>query len=84
MTARCSASPPTNTACVPERQLDWLRASALGFEVDVREITEEVAALAVQGPTSAGLLRAAGIAGVEVLKPFEHGEYFLAAGGAGG
>jgi aminomethyltransferase len=69
--------------CTAERQLDWLRASALGFEVDIREITEEVAALAVQGPTSARLLRAAGIAGVEVLKPFEHGEFFLPAAAAG-
>jgi len=69
--------------CTAERQLDWLHASALGFEVDIREITEEVAALAVQGPTSARLLRAAGVAGVEVLKPFEHGEFFLPAGGAG-
>jgi glycine cleavage system T protein (aminomethyltransferase) len=70
--------------CTGERQLDWLRASAIGFDVDIREITEEVAALAVQGPTSARLLRAAGVAGIEALKPFEHGEFFLPAAGAGG
>jgi len=70
--------------CTGERQLDWLRASAIGFAVDIREITEEVAALAVQGPTSARLLRAAGVAGIEVLKPFEHGEFFLPAGTSGG
>jgi len=35
--------------CTAERQLDWLRASAIGFDVEIREVTEEVAALAVQG-----------------------------------
>ena len=46
--------------CTAERQLDWFRASAIGFDVELREITEEVAALAVQGPTSCRLLRLAG------------------------
>src|SRR5882762_2308526 len=61
--------------CTAERQLDWLRASAIGFDVEIREVTEEVAALAVQGPTSAKLLKAVGLAGVERLKPFGHGEF---------
>ena len=65
--------------CTAERQLDWLRASAIGFDVEIREITEEVAALAVQGPTSCRLLRAAGLEAVERLKPFEHGEFAMAA-----
>ena len=68
--------------CSGERQLDWLRASAIGFDVEIREVTEEVAALAVQGPTSARLLRAAGIEGIERLKPFEHGEFVLSVRGA--
>lgn len=63
--------------CTAERQLDWLRASAIGFDVEIREVTEEVAALAVQGPTSAKLLKAAGLAGIERLKPFEHGEFTM-------
>jgi aminomethyltransferase len=58
--------------CTAEWQLDWLRASALGFEVEIRDVTEEIAALAVQGPTSCRLLKGAGVAGVEQLKPFEH------------
>jgi aminomethyltransferase len=58
--------------CTGERQLDWFEASALGFEVEIAEVTEEVAALAVQGPTSCALLRAAALSGVERLKPFEH------------
>jgi len=67
--------------CTAERQLDWFTASAIGFDVEIREITEEVAALAVQGPTSARLLKGAGIAGIERLKPFEHGEFTLAESG---
>jgi aminomethyltransferase len=69
--------------CTGERQLDWLQASAIGFDVELREVTEEIAALAVQGPTSAKLLRAVGLAGVERLKPFEHGEFSMPAGGGG-
>jgi len=70
--------------CTGERQLDWLRASAIGFDVEIREVTEDVAALAVQGPTSAKLLKAVGLAGVERLKPFGHGEFTMPrAAGAG-
>ena len=70
--------------CTGERQLDWFRASALGFDVEIREVTEEVAALAVQGPISARLLRLVGLTGIERLKPFEHGEFCMPrrAGGA--
>jgi len=56
--------------CSQERQLDWLSRSALGFDVAIREETEEVAALALQGPTSAAVLKALGLAGVEALRPF--------------
>ena len=57
--------------CTAERQLDWLCASAIGFDVEIAEVTEEVAALALQGPTSCALLQALGFDGVERLKPFE-------------
>src|SRR5579862_8648804 len=50
--------------CTGERQLDWLLASAIGFEVELREVTDEIAELAVQGPTSAKLLRLAGLDGI--------------------
>jgi aminomethyltransferase len=63
--------------CTAERQLDWLSASAIGFDVEIAEVTAEVAALAVQGPTSCALLRALGLAGVERLKPFELGQFEL-------
>ena len=57
--------------CTAERQLDWLLDSAIGFDVSVAEITEEIAALAVQGPTSCAVLAAAGLPGIELLKPFD-------------
>jgi aminomethyltransferase len=71
--------------CTGERQLDWLLDSALGFDVQVGEVTEEIAALAVQGPTSCAVLQAFGLSGSERLKPFELGQFALPpALGAGG
>ena len=67
--------------CTAERQLDWLLDSAIGFDVEIREVTDEVAALALQGPTSWSVLRKAGVAGVERLKPFELGSFVLPAAG---
>ena len=63
--------------CTAERQLDWLLDSAIGFDVEVDEITAELAALALQGPTSYAVLRTAGLAGVERLKPFDIGRFSL-------
>jgi aminomethyltransferase len=67
--------------CTAERQLDWLLDSAIGFDVGISEVTEDVAALALQGPTSYSVLRKAGVAGVERLKPFELGQFVLPAAG---
>ncbi len=64
--------------CTAERQLDWLLDSAIGFDVEIGEVTEHIAALAMQGPTSCAVLKAAGLAGVERLKPFEIGYFSLA------
>ncbi len=75
-TVFCSA-PNDYRLCTAEWQLDWLRASAIGFDVEVRDVTAEIAALAVQGPTSCHLLRGAGLDGVERLKPFEHASFAL-------
>jgi aminomethyltransferase len=63
--------------CTAERQLDWLLDSAIGFRVDVREITEELAALSLQGPTSCAVLKAMGLTGIEKLRPFEIGRFEL-------
>jgi aminomethyltransferase len=63
--------------CTAERQIDWFLDSAIGFDVEISEITEQIAALAVQGPTSYAVLKAAGLRGVETLKPFEIGYFSL-------
>jgi len=44
--------------------------SASGFDVQIETETHDVAALAVQGPTSYSVLTAAGVNGLEQLKPF--------------
>jgi len=56
--------------CSQHHQLDWLIISSLGMDVTIEEETHAVAALAVQGPTSCSVLTAAGIAGLDELKPF--------------
>ena len=64
-------SPTRFRLCSQERHLPWLLDSAAGFDVTVEEETEDVAGLALQGPTSFAVLRAAGFAGVERLKVFD-------------
>lgn len=56
--------------CSQEHQIDWLMINARGFDVDIVEDTHEVAGLALQGPTSAAVLRKMGIKEVEELTPF--------------
>jgi aminomethyltransferase len=56
--------------CSQERQLEWLARSAYGFDVTCDEETHEVAALALQGPTSCAVLKGIGCTGVEKLAPF--------------
>jgi aminomethyltransferase len=50
--------------------LRWLRLNAAGLDVDVEDISESTAALALQGPTSAQVLRAAADADIETLRYF--------------
>jgi len=64
-------SPEMFRLCCQERQLTWLLDSAIGFDVEVEEETEAVAGLALQGPTSFAVLKAAGFEGVDRLKPFD-------------
>jgi aminomethyltransferase len=44
------------TAAMPT--LDWLQDNALGLEVEIEDVTHQLGALALQGPTSRGLLQA--------------------------
>jgi len=61
--------------CTAERQMDWLLDSAIGFDVEIAEVTEEIAALALQGPTSCAALKDYGMTGIQALKPFEIGHF---------
>jgi aminomethyltransferase len=56
--------------------LRWFQQNALGLEVVIEDISEEVAALAVQGPTSGRLLNATADANITNLKYFRvtHGK----------
>lgn len=56
--------------CSQERHFGWLKASTIGFDVTVTHETGDVAALAVQGPTSCSTLKSMGIEGLDELKPF--------------
>jgi aminomethyltransferase len=50
--------------------LRWFRQNAAGLDVTIDDITEDVAALALQGPTSARVLRAVANADIDRLKYF--------------
>jgi aminomethyltransferase len=63
--------------CAQERQLDWLLDSAIGYDVDIADVTEAIAGLALQGPTSCAVLKKLGLTGVERLKPFDIGSFAL-------
>jgi aminomethyltransferase len=56
--------------CAYGRVMDWLCWSAMGFDVNIEDETREVAALAVQGPTSCSCLLAMGLTGLQDLKPY--------------
>jgi len=50
----------------------WLAKSAFGFDdVSVRDVSDELAALSLQGPTSCAVLKKMGLAGIDTAKPFD-------------
>jgi aminomethyltransferase len=53
-----------------EPTLRWLRQNAAGLDVTIEDVSEQVAALALQGPTSAGVLRACADADIDGLRYF--------------
>jgi len=50
--------------------LRWFSQNAAGMDVHIEDVSEEVAALALQGPTSARLLRKVAKADIDTLKYF--------------
>jgi aminomethyltransferase len=62
----------------------WLAKSAFGFDdVTVTDVTDTLAALALQGPTSCAVLKKMGLEGIDTAKPFDimrfpfHGETLM-------
>lgn len=53
-----------------EPNLRWLRQHSAGLDVSVEDVSEQIAALAIQGPTSAALLRNVAHADIPSLKYF--------------
>jgi len=58
-----------------EFQQCWLEDSAIGFDVIVEDVSENIAGLALQGPLSCAVLKQLGLHGVADLKPFDIVEY---------
>ena len=50
--------------------LRWFRQNAIGLDVEIEDITEQLAALALQGPTSGRLLKSVADADIENLRYF--------------
>jgi aminomethyltransferase len=50
--------------------LRWLTSNAAGLDVEIEDVTEQIAALAVQGPMSARLLRQVCSAPIDTLRYF--------------
>ena len=63
--------------------LRWFRQNALGFDVKIEDISEQVAALALQGPTSGKVLRAVTDANIANLKYFRVTRGKIAHGSSG-
>ena len=56
--------------CSYQRADEWLDWCKLGFNVSISNETEDIAALAVQGPTSCTVLSLLGLENLNQLKPF--------------
>ena len=50
----------------------WLKMSAFGFsDLTITDLSDEIAALSLQGPTSCAVLKKMGLHGIENAKPFD-------------
>ncbi|MEJ2297804.1 MAG: aminomethyltransferase family protein [Woeseiaceae bacterium] len=56
--------------CAQERHFGWLQTATIGFDVTVTHESDDVAALAVQGPTSYSVMNKLVYGGLDDLKPF--------------
>ena len=56
--------------CSQEKHLPWLIDTSYGFDVEIIDESKKICGLALQGPTSASILRLLGINEIDNLKPF--------------
>ena len=61
--------------CCAVKILNWLSDSAEGFDVSIKDTTDTIAALSIQGPTSCSTLKNYGAQNLENIKPFEMKEF---------
>ena len=61
--------------CCAVKIYNWLNDSAEGFNVKIEDVTDTIAALSLQGPTSCSTLKNYGAIGLESLAPFEMKEF---------
>lgn len=57
--------------CCQEAHYPWFLDSAIGFDVHISEVTDDIAALSLQGPCACAVLKKAGFATAADLKPFQ-------------
>lgn len=57
--------------CCQEPMYTWLLDTAWGFNAEITDESDEIAALSLQGPTSFSLLQDAGLEAVAEMKPFD-------------
>lgn len=57
--------------CAQERQLEILKRNSMGFDVEFYEETDQIAALAFQGPVTCKILKNMGLKDIETMKPFD-------------
>ena len=53
-----------------ERNLNWFSDTAIGFDTEVNDVSDSIAALAFQGPLSCKILHLLNVKNIEHLKPF--------------
>jgi len=61
--------------------ISWLKMSAFGFsDVSWEDVSDKIAALSFQGPTTCAVLKKMGLEGIETAKPFDIRHFSFAGG----
>ena len=60
-----------------ERNLNWFSDTAIGFDVEVEDVSDTIAALAFQGPLSCKILNLLNVKNIENLRPFYFDDFDL-------